>query len=92
MSLEPARQTDITALADSCFSYIVSEPEELMNFMKYAGYSPDTIQKAVGTEALNLALLDYFASNESALMAMCAAGNLTPERFMNVWQRLNASY
>ena len=59
--------------------------------MNYAGYSFDSIQKSVGTDSLNHALLDYFASNEPALIAMCKASGFTPERFMHVWHRLNPS-
>jgi Protein of unknown function (DUF3572) len=89
LPLEPARNADITALADSCFAHVVADPDELMRFMNYAGYSPESIRQSIGTDSLNSALLDYFASHETALTAMCAASGFTPESFMYVWHRLN---
>ena len=34
-------------------------------------------------------LIDYFASNEPLLLALCANNVLAPETFMRVWAKLN---
>ena len=60
-----------------------------MAFMEQAGLSPDALRSAVGTERLTRGLIDYFASNEAILLALCANAGTTPEKFMQVWHRLN---
>lgn len=79
------------AIAEQCFSYLVGNPDELSQFMQFAGLSPEAIRAGLGTRELNFGMLDYFAQNESALMAMCANASISATRFMNVWQRLNRS-
>jgi hypothetical protein len=76
-------------IAEHCFSYLVGNPEELSQFMQFAGLSPDALRKGIGTAELNAGMLDYFVQNESALMAMCANAGLNATHVMNVWQRAN---
>ena len=49
------------------------------------------LRKAVGGDMLARGLIDYFAQNESLLLALCANARIAPESFMRVWHRLNRS-
>ena len=82
-------ETTVATLADACLGYLAEHPDELMAFMQYAGLDPAALRKAVGTDGLQHGLLDYFASNEPILLALCANMGSTPEQFMRVWHRLN---
>jgi hypothetical protein len=79
------------SLADSCLGFLAENPEELFAFMQFAGLDPDSLRASVGTQSLQLGLLDYFASNEPILLALCANAGLSPEDYMRVWYRLNPS-
>ena len=78
-------------LADACLGYLAENPDELLAFMQYAGLDPDALRRAVGSPDLQRGLIDYFASNEPILLALCANSGLSPEQFMRVWHRLNPS-
>lgn len=82
-------EPSVAALADSCLGYLAENPEELLAFMQYAGLDPATLRRSVGDEGLQRGLLDYFASNEPILLALCANTGMAPEEFMRVWHRLN---
>ena len=82
-NLQPA------AIAELCLGYLSENPEELARFMDFAGYSPAELRSAVGTPQLDNGLIDYFASNEAILLALCANAGMKPESFMRVWQKLN---
>ena len=69
--------------------FLAENPEELLGFMQHAGLDPATLRSSVGTPALERGLIDYVASNESILLALCANTGMTPDQFMRVWQRLN---
>ncbi|ODT68497.1 MAG: hypothetical protein ABS75_20205 [Pelagibacterium sp. SCN 63-23] len=90
-ALPPADRAapDVSALADACLGYLAENPEELLAFMQQAGLDPQSLRAAVGSERLQLGLIDYFASNEAILLALCANGGFSPEAFMRVWHRLN---
>nr|WP_314259902.1 DUF3572 family protein [uncultured Devosia sp.] len=76
-------------LADACLGYLAEHPEELLAFMQHAGVDPDALRSSVGSPALQRGLIDYFASNEPILLALCANSGTSPEQFMRVWARLN---
>ena len=89
-----ARPTDeigdqITTLGDKCMDYLIGNPEELSRFMTHSGISPDALRMHFGDRDIALGAIDYFARNESALLAMCANAGITAETFMRAWQRLN---
>jgi hypothetical protein len=71
--------------------HLTQDPEELRRFMVTAGYDPQSLREAVGTEALALGLIDYFAQNEPLMLAVCAANKLRTEDFMQVWHKQNRS-
>jgi len=85
-----ASQQELDAISDACFSYLVNDVEELQRFMAITGHDADSLRRAVGTRELTLGMLDYFAGNEAALMAMCANAGFRAEAVMRVWHRLNA--
>ena len=68
-----------------CLGFLAENPEELLGFMQHAGLTPDALRAAIGSQRL----IDYFAANESILLALCANSGTTPEQFMRVWHRLN---
>ena len=82
-------QLDTAALADACLGYLAENPDELLAFMQFTGLDPAGLRGAVGSPSLQRGLIDYFAANESILLALCANSGTTPDSFMRVWQRLN---
>ena len=76
-------------LADACLGYLAEHPEELLAFMQYAGFDPDALRSSVGTPALQRGLVDYVASNEPILLALCANAGMAPEAFMRVFHEIN---
>jgi hypothetical protein len=83
--------TSVSSLAASCLGYLAENPDELLAFMQFAGLDPTALRNSVGSPALQRGLIDYFASNEPILLALCANSGLSPEQFMRVWHRLNPS-
>lgn len=84
-------EPSVAPLAEACLGYLAENPEELLAFMQHAGFDPDALRRSVGSPALQRGLIDYFASNEPILLALCANSGLSPEQFMRVWHRLNAT-
>jgi hypothetical protein len=84
-------EASVAPLADACLGFLAENPEELLGFMQYTGLDPDALRQSVGSPALQRGLIDYFASNEPILLALCANAGLSPEEFMRVWYRLNPS-
>ena len=84
-------ETSVSSLAGSCLGYLAENPDELLAFMQFAGLDPDALRHSVGSSALQRGLIDYFASNEPILLALCANSGTSPEQFMRVWHRLNPS-
>lgn len=83
---------DEAALADMCLGYLAENPENLAEFMGIAGYDPQSLRAAVGSKDFGRGLIDYFAANESLLLALCANRSIKPEAFMRVWHRLNPGH
>ena len=79
----------VASLSDTCLGYLAENPEELLAFMQFAGLDPASLRRSVGSPALQRGLIDYFASNEAILLALCANAGLSPEQFMRVWHQLN---
>ncbi|WP_158625994.1 DUF3572 family protein [Arsenicitalea aurantiaca] len=79
------------ALADLCLGHLAEDPAQLADFLGATGYDPQSLRAALGSAELQLALIDYFASNEGLLLAFCANADLAPETFMRVWHELNPS-
>ncbi|WP_161796909.1 DUF3572 family protein [Devosia soli] len=79
----------LTEVADACLGYLSEHPDELLAFMNQAGLDPQALRAAVGTKRLQTGLVDYFAANESILLALCANTGMSPETFMRLWHKLN---
>lgn len=79
------------SLGDLCLHHLAENPSQLAEFMGLTGYSPDALRKAAGTGGLDHGLIDYFATNEALLLALCANNSFKPDDFMRVWARLNPS-
>ena len=77
------------SLGELCLHHLAENPGQLAEFMVATGYSPDALRKAAGGGGLNRGLIDYFASNETLLLTLCANNGLRPEHFMRVWAKLN---
>ncbi len=77
------------SLGDLCLHHLAENPDQLAEFMGVTGYSPDAIRSSVGTAGLARGLIDYFASNEPLLLALCANAGFRPDDFMRVWAKLN---
>ena len=85
------RAIEMAALADLCLGQLAESPDQLAEFMGFAGYDPTALRRAVGTTQLASGLIDYFAANEPLMLTLCANNSLKPEDFMRVWHRLNPS-
>lgn len=83
--------SEIENLGDACMTYLIANPEELSRFMTHSGLDGNALRNSIGTKELAVGLLDYFAQNESALLAMCANAGLNADRFMRIWQQYNQS-
>lgn len=86
---EKALENEIETIGDACFSHLVQHPEDLQRFMDEAGYTPESIGKAVGTKDLALGMIEHFVRSEPLLLAVSANAGLRPERIVAVWQKLN---
>lgn len=82
--------TELDQIADACLTWLAGDVAELERFMALAGYTPQTLRGAVGSEGLAHGLIDYFGRNEPLLLAMCANTGLDVNRVMRLWNRLNA--
>ena len=89
MSPEVGYTQEFEAIGDACFSYLVGNPEELQRFMAISGYDSDSIRQAIGSDSLVHGMMEYFAANEPALLALCANSGLSASRFMRAWHKLN---
>ena len=87
--VQKSTQLGATALSELCLGYLAENADELLRFMDFAGYDPASLRLSVGSTQLRRGLIDYFASNESILLALCANAGITPEQFMRVWAKLN---
>jgi hypothetical protein len=89
--VRPAQAHAVAAanLAAACLDYLAENPEHLASFMAEAGYSADGLRAALGSPALQRGLIDFFATSEPLLLALCANAGMRPEAFMAVWHRFN---
>jgi len=83
------KASEYKQFAEAGISYLAADPAELNRFMVATGYDPARLRTALGSDEMDRAIVDYFAANEAALLAMCANMNLEVERFMATWHRLN---
>ena len=79
----------IADMARAGLDYLIADPQELNRFMNATGYEPDSLRAALDSSELNMAIMSYFAGNESSLLAMCANSDINPSAFMRCWQQLN---
>ncbi len=84
-----SEQNETLMLVEAGIGYLASDPEELGRFLGLTGFDVQGFRDALGTQELTSAVLDYFASNEPSLLAMCANTGLSAERFMRCWHALN---
>ncbi|MCF6302750.1 MAG: DUF3572 domain-containing protein [Devosiaceae bacterium] len=87
---KPSDCQESELLGSYCLDYLISDPEELARFMGLSGYTPQTLRDSVDTTELQTALLNYFVSNEAALLAMCANAGIPTARLMRCWGLTNA--
>ena len=78
-------------LGDLCLHHLAESPDQLAEFMGATGYSPAGLRNALGGDQLARGLIDWFATNEPLLLALCANNGFRPDDFMRVWARLNPS-
>lgn len=77
------------SLGDLCLHHLAENPAQLAEFMGVTGYSPEGLRNSVGKTGLDRGLIDYFATNESLLLSLCANNGFHPDDFMRVWAKLN---
>ena len=84
-----APQPTLQELSDLCLNHLTQNPEQLADFMGIAGFSPDSLRKALGTRSFALGLLDYVVQNEPLLLEISQAITVRPETIMRVWAKHN---
>jgi hypothetical protein len=60
----------------------------LAQFLGETGTSPDELRAGL-SDQLKLGMFEFFAHNESALLAVCANARITTEHFMRAYYKLN---
>ena len=83
------QKQDLQIYSDACLSYLAADPNELAKFMDFAGYDGKSLKTSIGTNSFGLALMEYFAKNEPALLAMCANSSIDIDNFMKFWHNQN---
>jgi len=86
---EGPEESRLAQLAQSGLDWLAGDVEELSRFMVECGYSPDGLRAAIGTRALSVAIVEYFARNEPQLLAMAANTGIRTEDLMRLYWRLN---
>ncbi len=89
MPISERRRLEAEPLTELCLGQLAEDPAQLAEFMAFAGYDSGSLRRAIGTSQLSAGLIDYFATNEALLLALCANNGLKPEDFMRVWHRQN---
>ena len=89
MPIRDSAPSSLATYADICLGYLAENPEELLAFLHHAGLDPVALRGALGSEALQRGLVDYVASNEPILLALCANSAISPEDFMRVFHQIN---
>lgn len=82
-------ESEIESWGSACLDHLASEPELLARFMNLTGMDTGDVRARAGTCEFSMGLIDFFASDEAALMALCANAGRRPEAFMRVYHRLN---
>jgi hypothetical protein len=82
-------QPTLQELSDLCLNHLAQNPDQLADFMGIAGFSPDSLRKALGTRSFALGLLDYVVQNEPLLLEISQAITVKPETIMRVWAKHN---
>lgn len=85
-------QGQLAAIGEACFSFLVSHPETLSHFMQTTGMGANELREKLDSAELRDGMLDYFVTNEPALLAMCANANLSAEQVTRLWQRRNPGH
>ena len=80
----------VSDIASACFGHLISEPELLAQFLGETGTSPDELRTGP-SDQVKLGMFEFFAHNESALVAMCANARISTEQFMRAYYKLNPS-
>ncbi len=76
-------------LADLALHHLVSNPDQLAEFMVQSGLDPSTLRQAMGTAGFKHGLIDYVVSNEPLLLAVAADNQLRPETIVQAWAKLH---
>ena len=73
MAIEAAEHLAIRAL-----SFLATQPEALGRFLALAGIGPAMLRQAAADPAFLVGVLDYFLSDEPALVAFAADAGIRP--------------
>jgi uncharacterized protein DUF3572 len=82
-------QKAVLGWGTTCLGHLAGHPELLGAFLDQTGMSATDLRKGVGTLSLSMGLMDYFAHNEPALLAMCQTAGLKATDFMQTYERAN---
>lgn len=76
----PISRDEAEAIAIAALSYLAGDPEALGRFFALTGIDPSGLRAAAHETGFLAGVLDYFASDESLLMAFAEARRLPPQR------------
>jgi len=80
----------VDEIANACLSHLINEPELLGQFLGETGTSPAELRAGI-TEDVKTGMMDFFAHNEPAMLAVCANAHISTEQFMRAYYKLNPS-
>lgn len=80
----------VDEIANACLTHLISEPELLGQFLGETGTSPDELRSEIA-EHVKTGMMDFFAHNEPAMLAVCANARISTEQFMRAYYQLNPS-
>ena len=67
------------ALALQGLTFLASDPERMLLFLKLTGLEPGEVRAQAGTADLSLAVLEHLAADESLLLVFSASHGVAPE-------------
>lgn len=77
-------------LALKALAFVAADERLLRRFLKLSGVTPHHLRNGAKTKAIQSAMLDFLAANETDLNACAAALSVTPERLAAATKELGA--
>jgi hypothetical protein len=87
-----ARREAAETLAVTALSYLASDPEQLGRFLATTGIGPERIREAARDPSFLVGVLDYFASDETLLVAFAREAGFDPSHVERARAALSSAW